>query len=211
MITRERFLNFLHLGRFSLHRLLRWNLYFPYVLFLLFVAGCGMIDLSSRWRDRPVEIDGKNTEWGNNLALLDDKETSIGIFNDNSFIYIGVISSSRNLRSQIMRRGLVFWFDKEGGKDEKFGIHYPLGADAFRSSPDMGLAEEPQPASLRREGTSDELEIEGPGKEDHHRMTIAESGGIEARFHATGDYVVYELKVPLSDSGAPSGSDALES
>jgi hypothetical protein len=180
------------------------RLKFHYIIIsvLLFSAGCGMIDLTSHWRDRPVLIDGKNTEWENNLALLDDKETSIGIFNDDSFIYIGLISSNRNLRSQIMRRGIVFWFDKEGGKEQKFGIHYPLGSGGFRSSPDVGMDEENQPTSIRTEGTSEELEIEGPGKDDHHRMTIAETGGIEARFHATNEFIVYELKVPLSDKGA---------
>ena len=96
------------------------------------MAGCGMIDLKSHWRNRPVVIDGKNSEWGNSLVLLDDKETSIGILNDSDFIYIGLVSTNRNLRSQVMRRGITFWFDVEGGKDEKFGVHYPLGFDAVR-------------------------------------------------------------------------------
>ena len=169
-------------------------------LLLSSVAGCGMIDLTSRWRDRPIVIDGKNTEWQNNLSLLDDKETSIGIYNDNDFIYIGLISSNRNLHTQIMRRGLTFWFDKEGGKNEKFGVHYPLGFGGFRPTEEYG--EEVSQPFLRTEGSGEELEIEGPGKDDHHRMTIAETGGIEARVHSSNEVIVLELKIPFSDNGS---------
>ncbi len=183
-------------------RIVRWKLHYPLIALLLFSAGCGMIDLTSRWRNHPVLIDGKNTEWGNNLSLLDDRETSIGIFNDSSFIYIGVITTNRNLRSQILRRGIVFWFDKEGGKDETFGIHYPVGGGGFRQPQEPGMEEDAQPMTARIEPSSEELEIEGPGKDDHHTMTVAEAGGIEARFHATSEFVVYELKVPLSDNGS---------
>jgi hypothetical protein len=183
-------------------KLARWKFHYLFIALFLFSAGCGMIDLTSRWRDHPVLIDGKNTEWGNNLALLDDKETSIGIFNDSSFIYVGIISTNRNLRSQILRRGIVFWFDKEGGKDEKFGIHYPLGSIGYRPSQEGEGDEETQPTAIRAEPSSEELEIEGPGKDDHHRMTVAEAGGIEARYHATSEFIVYELKVPLSDNGS---------
>ena len=183
-------------------RLSRLKPHYILIALFLFSAGCGMIDLTSKWRDHPVLIDGKNTEWGNNLALLDDRETSVGIFNDSSYVYIGIITSNSNLRAQILRRGLVVWFDKEGGKDEKFGIHYPLGSAGFKSSQDAGMDDEMQPMATRAEPSSDELEIEGPGKDDHHRMTIAEAGGIEARYHATSEFVVYEMKVPLSDNGS---------
>ena len=100
-----------------------------------------------------------------------------------------------------MRRGIVFWFDKDGGKDEKFGVHYPLGGGGFRPSYEGG-GEELQPSSMTGEPRSEELEIEGPGKDERHEMTIAEAGGIEARFHATSEFIVYELKVPLYDNGS---------
>jgi uncharacterized membrane protein YgcG len=175
--------------------------YFQYglILFLCFVAGCGMIDLKSHWRNRLVVIDGKNTEWGNSLVLLDDKETSIAILNDSDFIYIGMVSTNRNLRNQVMRRGMTFWFDVEGGKDEKFGIHYPLPFDALRSSPENGSDADNQSSAMQKDLPVDDLEIEGPGKDDHHPMTFAEAGGIEAKYKIANGVLVYELKVPLSE------------
>jgi hypothetical protein len=161
-----------------------------------------MIDLKSHWRNRPVVIDGKNTEWGNSLVLLDDKETSIGIMNDSEFIYIGLVSTNRNLRNQVSRRGITFWFDVEGGKDEKFGIHYPLGFDAVRPPTDNGTDADNQSSTVQKDVPSDDMEIEGPGKDDHHSMTFAEAGGIEARYKIANGVLVYELKVPLSDKGS---------
>jgi len=163
------------------------------------MAGCGMIDLKSHWKNRPVVVDGTNSEWGNSLVLLDDKETSIGIMNDSDFIYIGFVSTNRNLQTQVMRRGITFWFDVEGGKNEKFGIHYPLGFDASRPSPENGTDVDNQTSALQKDLPTDDLEIEGPGKDDHHPMTFAEAGGIEAKHKIANGVLVYELKVPLSE------------
>ena len=183
------------------------------IMMLCFMAGCGMIDLKSHWRNRPVIIDGKNSEWGNSLVLLNDKETSIGILNDSDFIYIGLVTTNRNLRSQVVRRGMTFWFDVEGGKDEKFGVHYPLGFDAAPPSTEEGVDGENQPSMAQKDLTSDDLEIEGPGKDDHHPMTFAEAGGIEAKYKVANGVLVYELKVPISEKstspftvGAKSGT-----
>jgi len=148
--------------------------------------------------DRPEEplaepavvIDGKNTEWGNSLVLLDDKENFYRILNDSDFIYIGLVSTNRNLRSQVVRRGITFWFDVEGGKDEKFGVHYPLGFDAVHPSTEEGADAENQPSMVPKEIPSDDLEIEGPGKDDHHSMTFAEAGGIEAKYKIANGVLV---------------------
>ena len=163
------------------------------------MAGCGMIDLKSHWRNRPVVIDGRNTEWGTSLVLLDDKETSIAILNDSDFIYIGMVSTNRNLRNQVARRGMTIWFDVEGGKNQKFGVHYPMGFDISRPEPEAGSDAESQSSMPQNTTPVDDLEIEGPGKDDHHPMTFAEAGGIEAKYKITNGVLVYEMKVPLSD------------
>jgi len=172
------------------------------IVSLCLMAGCGMIDLKSHWRNRPIVIDGKNAEWGNSLVLLDDKETSIGIMNDSDFIYIGLVSTNRSLRSQVARRGITFWFDVEGGKDEKFGVHYPLDFNAMRSSAENGTDAGNQSTTVQKDLPFDDLEIEGPGKDDHHPMTFAEAGGIEAKYRTANGVLVYELKVPLSEKSS---------
>ena len=168
---------------------------------LFFLTGCGSIDLKSRWRDREITIDGKNTEW-RYLNVLDDKETSVGVLNDDDFIYLIFITTNRNVHNQVMRRGLTIWFDNDGGKDEKFGVHYPIGFGGIRSAQDGGPEIDNEGQNLRKENSTDELEIIGPKKEDRHRMTLAETGGIEARYTTTNGVLVYEMKVPLLENSS---------
>lgn len=169
------------------------------------MAGCGTLELKSHWRDREIIIDGKNTEWNGYLtALEDDKQTSVGLLNDDTYLYVGVVTSNPTLQRQIMRGGITLWFDREGGQDKKFGIHYPLGLGRITpQSPDRGTgdAQGQEPRAVNSEDFSGDVEITGPVAGEVHRMTMAQTGGIEARFHTDDGVMVYELKVPLMDNG----------
>jgi uncharacterized membrane protein YgcG len=186
-----------NLGLF--HKVAQTILLNLFLMSLFFLVGCGTIDLKSRWRDREITIDGKNTEW-RYLNVLDDKETSVGVSNDNDFLYLILITTNRGVHNQVARRGLTLWFDSDGGKDEKFGIHYPIGFGGIRSAQDSRPESDNEGQNLRKENSTDELEIIGPKKEDRHRMTLAETGGIEARFTTSNDVLVYEMKVPLLEN-----------
>ena len=195
------------------------------ILFILFVVlccgipGCGSSSqITSRWRDREITIDGLNTEWHDSLTALDDKGTSVGVFNDSEYVYIGIVTTREDLRNQIMRGGLTLWFDRDGNSDKKFGIHYPLGFIGRNDEPPGGRGGEASGEGDRDslgEGlgnarrspmeASNDLEILGPKDEDRHRMTIAEAGGIDARFHVSHDSLVYEMKVPLDNGVHPFG------
>ena len=186
-------------------------------IFILSFEGCGQtLQLTSHWKNREVIIDGKNTEWKDTLVALDDHGTSVGLLNDGRYIFIGLMTVNRDIQRQIMRSGLTFWFDPMGGKDKKFGVHYPLGFGGAgfqggnrseaggnsegRESEDSGERQRPfEPETSWT--SSDELEIYGPGEEVHHRMTIAETGGIDVRVRTSNGVLVYELKVPLADNG----------
>lgn len=167
------------------------------LLCLFILAGCGTLDLRRRWRDREITIDGKNAEW-RYLNVLDDKETSVGMLNDNDFIYLIFITTNRDVHNQVVRHGLTWWFDSDGGKGEKFGVHYPIGPGGFRSAQDIRPKSDNEGQNLRKENSTDEMEIIGPKKDDRHRMTLAETGGMEARFTTSNGVLVYEMKVPLS-------------
>jgi hypothetical protein len=186
--------------RSVIHTIRKSEYQYIILLILFFGAGCGTIDLKSRWRDRDVIIDGKNTEW-RYLTVLDDKETSVGALNDGNFVYLILITSNRELLNQVRRRGITIWFDHEGGTEKKFGVHYPIGFGGFRSTQEGRPDGEDQAQDMRKENSVEELEIYGPKEDDRHRMTLAETGGIEARFRTANDVLVYELKVPLADNG----------
>ena len=180
------------------------------LLFLLFalaiasslVAGCGEAELKSSWPKDQVMIDGKNTEWHDSLANLADEHLTIGLLNDSTYLYIGIITTDRILQRQIMTQGLTFWFDREGGKEHTFGVHYPLGRGGFTRGSEAPAPE--QDRESPREGfetASSEVELLGPHDADHERMTLAQTGGIDARFQISNGILVYEMKVPLNDNG----------
>jgi hypothetical protein len=163
------------------------------------LSGCKTLELQSHWRDRDVFIDGKNQEWSECLTSLDDKQSLFGAINDNTFLYLVIVTANRDLQRQIMVRGLTFWFDPDGNDRHSFGIRYPLG-DMRRNNRDV---QEEHPADLQREQqdvTAGDLEICGPLENDRHRMTVAETAGIEAKVSTADGNLVYELKIPLAES-----------
>lgn len=166
------------------------------------IAGCSSTELKSHWRNREIVIDGKNTEWRDSLITLDDQKISVGLFNDENFLYIGLLTTDRDIQRQITRRGVTFWFDRNGGEEENFGIHYPIG---FRGSgpPQEGTTEGEEP-EVQRENPpepSNDLEVYGPGEGERHKMTIMETSGIEVKLDNSGGVLVYEIKIPLTDAG----------
>lgn len=180
------------------------------LLTILFIA-CGSIQLSSIWRDREVTIDGKHDDWLNALMYFEEENISLGLQNDESFMYICMIVEDPMIRNQIMRQGFTLWFDPPGGKKRIFGIKFPVGMSEEEMQM-RGMREEDVQQKQRR-GEQDperfrqdpmrqmtELEIIGPGKDESVRMPIDEAKGINIIMRASSGTLVYELKVPLSQN-----------
>lgn len=172
------------------------------LLISIFVlVGCETFELSSEWRDREIIIDGRNNDWLGAMMYIEDENISVGLLNDESFMYFCMIAENPLIRTQVMRRSFTLWFDPEGGKKKTFGIRFPIGMqmrDApMRRSDDEQNREEVRDISKR---ALTELEILGPGEEEQKRMPVAEAKGIDIRIEASSGMLVYELKVPLQSS-----------
>jgi hypothetical protein len=183
------------------------------VFLLCLIAGCNSVELRSHWRTGEIVIDGNNAEWQDSLTyLLEDKQTSVGFLNDYHDIYVCLISANHDLQRQAMRQGLTFWFDREGSDAKIFGIHYPLragrppGRAGDEGARDEGTqGDDDRPPDFQNENTpagANEVEIYGPAEGDRRRMTMAETGGIEARVRMTNGLLVYEMRMPLTESGS---------
>ena len=59
---------------------------------------------------------------------FNDEPVSIAAANDGTFLYLVLTASDRAARMQILRRGLIVWFDGAGGEKKRFGIKFPVGA-----------------------------------------------------------------------------------
>jgi hypothetical protein len=170
------------------------------ILILSFIlqSGCSTLELESQWRDREMTVDGKADDWHGAKYYLEDLYISVGLINDDQYLYVSMIVENPMTRAQIMRQGLVVWLDPRGKKEKTFGIKFPLGRQG-----DEMLTREPG-GEFDREGAMErfqesltELEILGPEEDVVERIDIEEARGIDVKLRMEGGLLVYELKVPL--------------
>ncbi len=188
-------------------RRLAWS--FILFLFAIFFIACDHFQLSSIWRDSEVTIDGRHDDWLNALMYFEEENISLGLQNDESFLYICMVVENPMIRSQIMGQGLMLWFEPAGGKKRIFGIKYPVGMPEEErqmrrmregDAPMKPRREEQEPEGIRQTPMRQmtELEILGPGKDERIRLPIKEAKGININLSASSGTLVYELKIPLS-------------
>ncbi|MFQ5569213.1 MAG: hypothetical protein ACE5G0_06035 [Rhodothermales bacterium] len=177
---------------------------FPLSLLLLvaLVAGCGKkLDLDSTWRDQPITIDGSDIDWQGALQRVDKEDVSVGILNDDTHLYLCLVTGDRALQSQIIGRGFTLWFDPAGGKAKTFGIRFPLGMQGQRRAGGSPLdRQDPEMRRRRFEASLSELEIFGGGDKESHRLLVADVPGIEVKTTLAMTTLIYELKIPLQPS-----------
>ena len=176
------------------------------ILLVLTHAGCGTFELNSLWRQNTVTIDGKTSDWLGLLTYIEDANISVGIINDEDYLYICLIAEDNFLQSQVIRQGLTLWLDPEGGKGKSFGIKFPLGMMAVR--PPRDKSEAPEKRRIPRQDfdpssrenldiTFKEMEILGPNEEILERIKLENIQGIEAQFKSGSGLMAYEIKIPL--------------
>ena len=178
------------------------------IILVVLISGCNDPEMDSRWRDREITVDGDDTEWGNYIQHYDEETRIVFcMFNDDSDLYIKLSSPNRMMQNQILVLGLTVWFDPEGGKDKKFGIHFPIGMQGA-SMKMMGSREKPagtedtDQVQKKFEASQQEIELIGPGKNERYTMPVDEAAlaGIHVRIGKSRGSIIYELKVPLAFS-----------
>ena len=83
--------------------------------------------IQSVWAEKPVAIDGVNTEWPVLSTIDKNVRFSIGVRNDDLTLYVVLVTSDRATAVQTLTEGLVVWLDATGGSNKRFGFRYPLG------------------------------------------------------------------------------------
>jgi hypothetical protein len=168
--------------------------------------------IDSHWRDRDVVIDGDNSEWAGPLRPLEENHPIVtAAVNDGQFLYVVLSTSDATVRRQILRQGLIVWFDPSGGDKKHFGVKFPVGllpeeaAGRGRGGYRRGSSERPpddqgsgDPAQPDRPEPTNRLEVYGPQKDDAHSFVTDMAPGIAVKIGQVEGYLVYELKVPLA-------------
>jgi hypothetical protein len=176
----------------------------------LVTVGCGEAKLESRWRDREITVDGKRADWEGALITINDGAMDVGVLNDEANLYVCLVAATREDQIQMMLGGLTLWFDPNGGKEETFGIRFPLGHEpggrkkrGDRSPIEQGLEE-----LWKRIEAANELEIISGEHRSRETLASATTVGIEVKASQNDFALVYELKIPLrSGPSTPFGID----
>ena len=163
---------------------------------LLLLSSCGQLEVESQWLETEVKVDGRLDDWQGRLYDLEDLNVSFGLQNDGQFLYLGLRAADPRVLGQILRAGLVVWFDPEGGKNRVWGIQYPLARewDDFAGLPDR----DEESRKRRREAVReqlDEAEIIGPGRDERARYKTGEIPGLKLAAARNAGLFVYELAV----------------
>ena len=184
---------------------LRLWILFVIVITTMSLTGCKKTEFESGWKDREIVIDGDHTDWKNALTYIEKKKVSIGLLNDDDYLYVCLVPATRQIQNQITRLGFTLWFDAAGGKKKTFGIHYPLGMMnsgmsmrelGFDPRPGMG---DPDPERMQRliELSLSDLEILGEEEGDARMMGVDQAQGIDVEVGNMTETFTYELRVPL--------------
>jgi hypothetical protein len=163
---------------------------------LILLNGCsGGLKLTSDWQQGEMNIDGSDSEWQRGLYYDKESDFVYGVRNDDKYVYIFLKTQNRFTQMQIMERGLTVWFDREGGKNQAFGVQYPMS----RQETHAGFSPDSNEEKLHTflDQAFPELEIIGPKKEDIQRFSALEAPGIRVKLGRTRETLVYELRVPL--------------
>jgi hypothetical protein len=153
---------------------------------------------------RQIIVDGKADDWAGQLFVVGGQKVSLGILNDRDYLYVCVRTDDGAMRRQILRSGLVVWFDPQGGKRKALGIKYPVGMRPEESRMWKGDEGEENEFPAEFEGNLTDLEIYRQGKSTGERLDIDNAEGIEIKAASAGKHFVYELKIPLALSGRDS-------
>lgn len=169
----------------------------------LLFASCGEVELKSLWRQQDILIDGIEDDWANKLTVFEKEKFSIGIQNDEMYLYLILVSSDRSLQRRISGLGMTVWFDPSGGTDKKIGIRYPIGFQGMR--PDLTQSEpsrEFDPERFREQNQRNLIEAEllFDGASNGERFSVMDAKAIQIRIGRTLEKFVYELRVPLQRS-----------
>ncbi|MCX6134340.1 MAG: hypothetical protein NTU47_11055 [Ignavibacteriales bacterium] len=173
---------------------------------VLFLQGCGSsLQLTSKWSERKIQIDGDLKEWSDSTLFVQKDDIRFGVMNDNEFLYVCVISSKPNIGRQIIFRGMTVWFDPNGGEKKTFGVRFPIGMrmGTMPMKPDDEETDQRGNRfdAMNRQALSD-FEFIGPTEKDLQMVSRLQGQGIEMHLTSAPERFVYELKIPLAYSSA---------
>ena len=180
-------------------------------LLLLACGACGACAGTARLdRHRPdaeIAIDGNASDWEGNLSAVEDAKLSVGVSNDDEYLYLALVSANRDVQRQIAQQGLIVWLSAGADRKKELGIQYPIGRMNEASGP-------PPREEMMRWRSADEaaqemliaaaleavpatIELRRSQAKAGRRVDLKVLEGIDVAVGFGAHRLVYELRIPL--------------
>ncbi len=156
--------------------------------------------LESTFISTPIVVDGHQDDWSGALAPFGTEPVSIQVANDGDALYVRLSASDAGTRREILRQGLIVWFDEGGGAKKRLGVHYPVhegGSGGWERGRGGHARSDPEAA---QDAPSERIDILGASKDDARSLTRDHASGVEVALSTVEGSLVYELKIPLAKS-----------
>lgn len=190
----------------------RYGVFLLLASFLL-LSGCKAVEITSKWRDKDITVDAIDNEWQDKQYYDEKTQTSIGICNDNDYLYMCLSTKDTDIQAAVVQQGFIVWLNGKGTKAKQLGIRFPLieereeGGQGAPPGGEGGSAPGGQGAPPGQGGPGGgsqqvslaELKILTSKKDEGTTFTRddAEEMGIFTSMRNLNNELVYELKVPL--------------
>jgi len=102
------------------------------LLFLsLYASSCSpKLAPEGHYQETPVIADGNTADWQVPLRFSNEKYTfQYNVTNDNTFIYVCVLSTDNATQRRILKDGMTLYFDPKGKKNTGISIAFPVRKD----------------------------------------------------------------------------------
>ena len=160
------------------------------------------LHLTSTAPSGTVTVDGRHDDWTGDLTPMGTDPFAVQIVNDQANLYLRLTASDPAVRNQIVRRGLIVWFDESGGTKKRLGIHYPVvEGGGPTGSPSHGggygghRSGSGAPAAVPDDyEPSNRIDILGPGKDDARSLTLDHASGVEAALRVSEGAVALRVE-----------------
>jgi hypothetical protein len=169
------------------------------LLISLFLSGCDEVEMQSQWT-APFTLKGLDYYgWPENPQYFDDNsKVRISLMNDDTSLYIRLLSRSHKSKILFIHGGFTVWLNSSGDTEKQFGIQFPLPRQKMMQG---STADHKSRNSMEDMLEDSQYSLAILNGSDETRQTMPTSKAVEmgiyTRIKSEEGYLVYELKVPL--------------
>lgn len=155
-------------------------------------------------------IDGKMTEWGEELLYDNTTKFIYAVSNDATAIYIAIKAADRAQQMKIVQGGMEIWLDDKAKKKKSIGVKFPLGGGdmAMPAARNTGNAPDPNERRLQMKLKMLKMELTGFKEDINGLHDIYSNVQVKPVIDWDDqDNMIYEVAIPFAALDETAGAN----